>query len=150
MCEKSYFSQTLYCFCEVLVMTCLQRYTSITSIDTRTPPPPIHPDRQSWWLLRWFGCDHFANQLPLGLDTTRRPPSSSRARAGGGVPTTTPAMIIRSQTGAQLLVVPCSAPCLGGVFGDVHHHWSSRFFKHFYKYMASVVPRCCWRKTFWF
>lgn len=47
-------------------MTCLQRYTSITSIDTRTPPPPIHPDRQSWWLLRWFGCDHFANQLPLG------------------------------------------------------------------------------------
>ena len=60
------------------------------------------------------------------LDTTLRPPSSSRARAGGGVPTTTPAMIIRSQTGAQLLVVPCSAPCLGGVFGDVHHHWSSR------------------------
>lgn len=115
-CANNRISHRLYTvFCDVLVMTCFQRYTSTTSIDTHNAGLRLFPpDYQAvvvvttvvrLWSLR--------EAVTPRLDTTRRPPSSSRARDGGGVPTTTPAMRIRSQTGAQLLVVPCSALCLG-------------------------------------
>ena len=134
-CAKNRISHRLYTvFCDVLVMTCFQRYTSTTSIDTHTPVSADSPDYQAvvvvttvvrLWSLR--------ESVTPRLDTTRRPPSSSRARDGGGVPTTTPAMRIRSQTGALMLVVPCSALCLGGGdVSDVHHHWSSRIGSFFF------------------